>query len=133
MTIGGFTLGISAFLLLKYLFYLLIGYTFDEMEFVQKYLSSYLFLIELFGILVFIPVLIFLYAGVDQEVTLIVVLTLFLTTRIILFSRIIAFFFNKKVNFLFGIAYLCSVEIVPYLFLVLGFVYLYKEDFFCIL
>ncbi|MBP1617794.1 MAG: hypothetical protein H6Q14_1621 [Bacteroidetes bacterium] len=133
MTIGGFTLVIMAFLFVKYLFYLLIGYTFDESGFTQKYLRVYLVLMELFGILVFIPTLVFLYAGVNQEITLIVVLILFLITRIILFSRIIVFFFNKKVNFLFGIAYLCSVEIIPYLFLVLGFVFLYKEDFFCIL
>jgi Domain of unknown function (DUF4271) len=133
MTIGGVTLAISAFLLVKYLFYLLIGYTFEEMDFIRKYLRAYLVLIELFGILVFIPILVFLYAGVNQEIALIVVLALFLITRIILFSRIIVFFFNKKVNFLFGIAYLCSVEIIPYLFLVLGFVFLYKEDFFCIL
>lgn len=133
MTIGGFTLLIAVFLFAKYMFYLLLGYTFDEKDFIQKYLRAYLILVELFGILVFIPVLVFLYASAGLEIALITVFALFLITRIILFSRIIVFFFNKKVNFLFGIAYLCSVEIVPYLFLVLGFVFIYKEDFFCIL
>ncbi|OJU53052.1 MAG: hypothetical protein BGN96_09880 [Bacteroidales bacterium 45-6] len=133
LTIGGFALVVAVFLFVKYLFYLLVGYTFDEQDFVRKYLRTYFILIELFGVMAFIPVLVLLYAGVSQEAVLIVILALFVITRIILFSRIIVFFFNKKVNLLFGIAYLCSVEIIPYLLLVLGFVFMYKEDFFCIL
>ncbi len=133
MTIVGFTLIIVSLLLVKYLFYELISYTFDIKEFVQKYLRSYFVLLELFGILIFVPVLVYIYAGNDQKIIILTVLILFLATRLILFSRLLAFFFNKRVNFLFGFAYLCTVEIIPYIILFLGFQFLYKEDIFCII
>lgn len=133
LTLTGFILIIAGFLSLKYLFYLLIGYTFDIRDFVHQYLRAYLILLELLGILIFVPTLVYLYAGAYQQVVLIIVAILFLIIRLILFSRLIAFFFNKKVNFLFGIIYLCSVEIIPYIFIIMGFAYLYKENIFCIL
>lgn len=132
-TIIGFTLVISLFVLFKYLFYSLIGYTFDVKEEMTSYLRVYFALNELFGILIFIPTLIFLYFGTYPQTILLIVIILYLITRVILFLRLIFFFLSKKINFLFGIVYLCSVEISPYVFLILGFIFFYKEDFFCVL
>jgi hypothetical protein len=133
VTITSFTLLIAIFLIFKYFYYLLIGYTFDIKDFVLRFLRVNLVLLELLGILIFVPTLAYLYGTSYQQIFLIAIVALFSITQIILFSRLIVFFFNKRVNFLFGIAYLCAVEIAPYVFLAFGFSFLYKEDFFCIL
>lgn len=132
-TVVGFTVVVSVFFLVKYLFYSLVGYVFSMKEFIESFRKTYLMILEMFGLLAFIPALIYLYNYNFQHLMAIVTLVLFVLSHLILFSRLIAFFFNKKVNFLFGIAYLCSVEIVPYIYLAFGLSFLYKEDFFCIL
>lgn len=133
LTIGSFTFGLIAVLYLKYLYYLLLGYTFQIGSFIRRHVRIYVVLLELFGVLIFVPTLVYLFSDSYRHEVLWLIAGLFAVTRIILFSRLIAFFLAKKVNFLFAIVYLCSVEIVPYILVIYGFVFLYKADFFCVL
>ena len=61
---------------------------------------------------------------------LILILILFLIVQITLFYQIIVFFIGQKFNFLYLIAYLCTFEILPYVYLAIGLIQLYRTDVF---
>lgn len=123
-----FMLVISAFLLLKYVFYRFLGYLFDIKEYVRIWLRSYMIILEMLGVIAFIPTLMLVYAQSLHSELLIFFFGLFLLGKLILFYRLIVFFLRQHVNFLFLIVYLCNVEIIPNLILYQVLVYLYQVD-----
>jgi len=123
-----FTLAISVFLSVKYLFYRLLGYLFDLQNEIKAWLRSYMIVLEMIGIIAFIPALMLVYSQSFHEYLLFFFFILFFISRLILFYRIITFFLRRHVNLLFLITYLCSVEIIPYILLYQVLVYLYKVD-----
>lgn len=133
ITILSFVLLISSYLFLKQLLYKFIGYMFDLGKLMQVWRNTYVVSIEMLGILYFIPTLLLVYSDSYHQVIIGFMLILFLIVQLILFSRIIIFFIREKFNFLFLIAYLCSVEILPYIYIYVGLVYLYRIDVFNLL
>lgn len=127
-TIVLFMLTISTFLLLKYLFYRALGYLFDIRYRVKIWLRSCTIVISMAGIIAFIPTLIMVYSQNFHDYLLIFLFTLFIISQLILFYRVITFFLQGNVNFFFLIAYLCGVEIIPYIILYQVLIYLYKVD-----
>lgn len=123
-----FMLVISLFLFSKYLFFLLLGYLFDIKDKIQVWIRTYMIVIEMIGIIAFVPVLVLVYSQSYHDILIMFCLCLFIISHFILFYRVIVFFIQQNVNFLFLIAYLCSVEIIPYIILYQVLVYLYKID-----
>lgn len=119
---------LTCFMALKYLFYRMLGYLFSIQDRVQVWLRSYLIVIEMMGIIAFIPALVLVYSQNYHDLLIIFFLSMFVISRFILFYRVITFFLQENVNFFFLIAYLCSVEIIPYIILYQVLIYLYKID-----
>ncbi len=127
-TILLFMLTIFVFLFFKYLFYKILGYLFDFQDRIRIWLRSCTIVLSMLGIIAFIPTLMMVYSQNFHDYLLVFFLGLFILSQLILFYRIIAFFLHEDVNFFFLIAYLCGVEIIPYIILYQVLVYLYKVD-----
>lgn len=127
-TIVLFMFTIFLFLLFKYLLYKILGYLFDLNDQIKIWLRSCTIVLSMLGIIAFVPTLMIVYSQNFHDYLLIFFLALFIISQLILFYRIIAFFLQEDVNFFFLIAYLCGVEIIPYIILYQVLVYLYKVD-----
>lgn len=123
-----FMIVISLFIGAKNLLYRIVGYIFDEEKQIAIWRRTHTTLIEVLGILYFIPTLFLLYANVYSLGIIIFMFILFVLVQITLFYQIIIFFIREKFNFLYWIAYLCTFEILPYIFMAKGLKYLYRID-----
>ncbi|MDR1883318.1 MAG: DUF4271 domain-containing protein [Prevotella sp.] len=121
---------IGLFLGIKDVAYMMLGYIFDEQKRMKVWRRTCIIGIEILGMFYFIPALLLVYANYYHLQIIIFMLILFLIVQLILFYQIIVFFIREKFNFLYLIAYLCAVEILPYIFLMIGLVYLYRIDVF---
>lgn len=133
ITITSFILLIVFFFGVKDFIYMLLGVIFDMDKMVNSWRRIYIMAMEVLGILYFIPTLFLIYANYYHFQIVAFMLILFLIVHAILFYQIISFFIQEKFNFLYLIAYLCTFEILPYIFLIIGLVYLYRIDVFNIL
>ena len=130
LTIITFILLIGLFLGVKDVLYKLIGYIFDQQKLMRIWRRASVAGVEILGVLYFIPTLLLIYSNYYHFEILVFMLLLFLIVQITLFYQIIIFFVNQKFNFLYLIAYLCTFEILPYIFLSTGLIYLYRTDIF---
>ena len=129
-TIGMFIVLILFFIIVKMMFNRLVGYIFDFDKRLNTWNRSYQVLLSMLGLLCFLPTLMLVYSSLWHSIIIGFVLILFLIVQVILFLRIIVFFIGQRFNFLYLIAYLCTIEILPYIFLGIGLVYLYRIDIF---
>lgn len=129
-TIGLFVVALSTFLLIKISANKLIGYVFEVEDTTDIWSFSYLMLLGVLGGACFIPVLLLIYSKVEFDIIIAFVVILFLIVQLSVMIRVIMYFRSQKFSLLFLISYLCTVEIIPYLFLGIGMVYLYKVDIF---
>ncbi|MFT3992886.1 MAG: DUF4271 domain-containing protein [Dysgonomonas sp.] len=133
VTVVAFIILISVFIFLKIGLYRFLGYIFDFKTVMSGWIRSYTTVLEILGIFSLIPTLLLIYSDYLHVVGIAFILILFLLAQLILFYRIIVFFIREKFNFLFLIAYLCTIEILPYVFLSIGLIYLYRFDVYSIL
>lgn len=127
-TILLFIILIALFFGIKDFIYAILGYIFDRKREMAIWRRTHVVSIEILGILYFIPTLLLLYAGAYSLQIIVFMAILFLIVQITLFYQIIIFFIGEKFNFSYLIAYLCTFEILPYVFLFIGLVYLYRID-----
>jgi hypothetical protein len=132
-TVITFILVIGLFWGAKDFIYKIIGYIFDQQKLMRTWRKVSVVGIEILGILYFIPTLLLIYSDYYHTEILVFMLLMFLVVQITLFYQIIIFFVNQKFNFLYLIAYLCTFEILPYIFLSTGLIYIYRTDRFNIL
>lgn len=125
-----FILTIGIAFLLKLFFYRFIGYIFDIRETMKVYSRTYVIMTAVLGILFFIPILLLIYSNNWHLQIDIVLLAFLLIGLILLFFKVVAFFVREKFNFLFMIVYLCTAELIPYLFLGITLITLYRTDIF---
>ncbi len=130
LTVVAFILVIGLFLVVKDFIYKIVGYIFDQQKLMRTWRRVSVVSIEILGVLYFIPTLLLIYSNYYHLEILVLMLLLFLIVQITLFYQIIIFFVNQKFNFLYLIAYLCTFEILPYIFLSIGLIYLYRTDIF---
>ena len=123
-----FILVISCFFILKLLGYKLLGYVFDKKEIAYSWIQTNITILEVYGLILFIPTLILIYGSHWHLQIVAIMLILLIIGQIIVFYRIVIFFLQEKLSFLFLIVYLCSLELIPYLLLVGALVYLYSTD-----
>lgn len=130
LTILLFILVIGLFFGIKDFSYRFIGYMFEGQSVMAMWRRLSIVALEILGMLYFLPTMLLVYFNQFHTEIFIFMLILFLIVQIILFYQIIVFFINQKFNFLYLIAYLCTFEIIPYVFLILGLGYLYRLDVF---
>lgn len=123
-----FTAVILIFEGIKILLYKFLGYLFNVSSIPSVYIRGYVVLLELLGLFLFIPSLLLIYSDYWHNIIFILCAVLFLISRLIIFHKIFLFFFQKNVNFLYLIVYLCSVEVIPYVLLYYGLIFIYKTD-----
>lgn len=125
-----FVLIIGIAFLLKLLFYRFIGYIFDIRETMKVYSRTYVIMTAVLGILFFIPILLLIYSNYWHLQIDIILLVILVIASVLLFFKVVAFFVREKFNFLFMIVYLCTAELIPYLFLGITLITLYRTDIF---
>ncbi len=130
VTILLFMVLIGLFFGIKDFIYRILGYVFDQGKQMAIWRRICVIAIEILGILYFIPTLLLVYSQYYHWQIIIFMIILFLFVQILLFYQIIIFFIREKFNFLYLIAYLCTFEILPYIFLLVGLAYLYRIDVF---
>lgn len=119
LAFGGIFVGLALFLGFRFVLYKLIGGFLPGSE-MKQWIARYFWIVELSGILIFIPALFFVYVREFQNVALLVLAGIFLLSRTVALITLLIFFVKNKIGILYFIAYLCAVEIVPYLFLYKG-------------
>lgn len=133
LTILMFMILISLFIGFKSILYRSMGYFFDVKAKMLFWRQKSIAAIQVLGIVYFIPTLLLLYADMYDFQIFVFMGILFLIAQLIFFYQIIIFFIEEKFNFLCLIAYLCTFEILPYVYLYAGMVYLYRIDVLSIL
>lgn len=123
-----FTLLFLLLEVVKCLFYKFTGYIFDLQKVVSTWIRAYTFVVKITGIFSFIPALFLIYFDYYHDILFVFFILLFIFSRLIIIYRLSLFFLQKNVNFLYLIAYLCSIEIIPYILLYKGMVYLYENE-----
>lgn len=130
LNIIGLAAILGLFLLIKIWGYKFFGHILDIKAETRTWIRMNVLIIQILGILFFIPTLLLVYSNMWHYQILLFVFVLFLVLQITLFYRIGSFFVREKFNFLFLIAYLCSSEIIPCIFLAVGLFLFYQNDVF---
>ena len=107
---------ISLFVLLKYLFYRLIGSVFSKRN-MKTLINTYLSVICLTGIVSFMPIFAYIYIPETRLYVLPLLLVVFIVGRIAVFIQSFVFFKKADIGSFYFFVYLCSFEITPYLLL----------------
>jgi len=110
----GIFLGISMLVGLKFLIYKTIG-TFFLQDDLRNWITHYSRLLELLGILLFIPLVFYVYLHEFRNITIVVLFVLFLLSRLVIFIELLRIFVKNKVGGFYFFVYLCGTEIAPYL------------------
>jgi len=110
----GVFLGVSMLVGLKFLIYKTIGAFFlqDDM---RNWISHYSRLLELLGILLFLPLIFYVYLHEFRNITIVILCVLFLLSRLVIFIELLHIFVKNKVGGFYFFVYLCGTEIAPYL------------------
>lgn len=116
---------IAFFIGIKYASYKAIG-SFMFVQDMGRWIERYFWIIELLGVLIFLPTLFYVYLLEYRTVALITILIIFILSRIVIITSLLSFFVKNKIGLLYFIVYLCGVEIAPYLFAYQGAVLFIK-------
>lgn len=124
--IGGFSLAITAYLLLKWIGYKLLSYVFFSPEVCNQWMRSWGALLSLHVLVVFIPTILFCYLSSFYEIGLYWIVGWFVLSRLILLYKSYLIFFNSldRLHYLF--LYLCTQEIIPLFLLYKGCNYVFN-------
>ena len=105
---------VSLFLCLKYLLYQFIG-TFFLHEDMGDWIERYFHIIKLYGVLLFIPVILYIYFGELREIAYIAVVIIFFISRVAIAVKLLNVFVKNRIGLFYFIVYLCGTEIAPYI------------------
>lgn len=108
------------FFLFKQLLYFVLGMVFSDHHKYHLWKTSYFFSIDFWGILLYIPTVLLLFAGEAHFVPLILLVLFYLINRFILVIKAFRIFFSKRTAFVLIFLYLCALEMLPLLFLYEG-------------
>lgn len=107
-------IGFSFLVSLKILMYKTIG-TFFLREDMKNWITQYSRLVELLGIVLFLPAVFYIYLPEFRSVISIMVVLLFFISRLVIVFELLNIFVKNKVGLFYFFAYLCGTEIAPYL------------------
>ena len=121
-SIGKFCLLFIVFLLYKWISYHIVGAIFFQKEALSQWLSNFLSLIYLLGIMIFIPVLLMFYVEWMYSFCYFFIIFCFLIIILIVIYRAYVLFFHNIRHLHYLFLYLCAQEIAPLLVLYQGLV-----------
>ena len=122
-TVGAAILLFLSFLLYKWMTNKLIGFSFFSKEQNQIRNTNYVSILCLSGLVLLIPVLVFLFFDSLSSLCFYGILFYFISVFLFAVWMTYRIFFHKKVPLLYFILYLCAQEIAPLYILYKGFVY----------
>ncbi len=114
-------LGILLFLGIKYLVHRLISYVFVEWG-LSEWTGKYFRIVELMGVLVFIPSMFFVFVPEYAKIALFLLIIIFCIIMCVVFWNLLNVFAKNNVGLLNYFLYLCAIEIVPFFLLYKGVV-----------
>ena len=114
-----FFLGILIFIVLKYLIYRLIDYIFVEWG-MSEWTEKYFRIVELSGLLIFIPALFFVFVPEYMRIALFSLIIIFFIIIMVVFWNLLNIFAKNKIGLLNYFLYLCAIEIVPFFMIYKG-------------
>ncbi len=114
LAFAGMLLVPAVMTLLKLLMYRTIGAIFMPRE-INRWISHYYRLIELMGILLFLPALLYVFMPELRDVMLVLFLFVFIISRLAIVFGLLNIFVKKNVGGFYFFVYLCGTEIAPYL------------------
>jgi hypothetical protein len=112
-------LSFGLLLSLKYGICRLIGYILPELE-MDDWIERFVWGVEVFGILGFLPSLFFIYLPESRGIALILLLIIIFISFVAIFGSLLTIFVKNKMGFFYFIVYLCAVEIAPFFVLCKG-------------
>ena len=99
---------------LKVLSYRLIGTFFLSAD-MKRWVTQYTRMLELIGVVLFLPAVCFVFLPEYRELLLIVFATIFLVSRMIIIIGLLNIFVKNKIGLFYFFVYLCSTEIAPWI------------------
>lgn len=115
----GIFVALALLIYLKIMGYRLIGTFFlqDEMKGWTTYYSR---IMEILGILFFLPAVFYVYLHEVRNIILIGLIVLFFISRLVIYIELLNIFVKNKIGLFYFFVYLCGTEIAPYLLLYKG-------------
>ncbi len=108
--------GIILFVLVKFLFYSLMGGVFSKSK-INALIKTYLSVVYFTGVLSFLPILAYIYIPEVKVYVLLFLLAVFIAGRITVIIQAFFFFAKAHIGGFYFFVYLCGIEIMPYLLL----------------
>lgn len=115
--LGGGTLGVGVFLLLKYFLYSFINWVFFQKERNSLWITSFFNLFIWLGVLLLPVILVIVYFDISSHLSIYIVGILVIFAKITLFWICFSNFFEKIHGAFHLILYFCALEILPDLLL----------------
>lgn len=116
---GAVFLGILLFVVVKYLVYRLIDYVFAEWG-MSEWTEKYFRVVELSGLLIFIPALIYVFVPEYDKIALYSLFIVFFIIAVVVFWNLLNIFAKNKIGLFNYFLYLCAIEIVPFFLIYKG-------------
>ncbi|MDR2388617.1 MAG: DUF4271 domain-containing protein [Tannerellaceae bacterium] len=110
----------------KQFLYKLLGCIFTTSNLYKIWRTGYIASVGMWGILMYIPVLCLVFVKVYLHIYVLLFILLYILWRFVIIHKTISIFNIKGVGFLYIILYLCAQEILPFVFLYEGIIYLYN-------
>ena len=98
----------------KYFIYRSISAFFLQSD-LKSWISRYFRLIELSGVVLFIPLFAYVFLPESRSVIIILIISVFVIVRLIVALELLNIFVKNKVGGFYFFVYLCGTEIAPYL------------------
>lgn len=108
---------------LKFLVYKSISFFFLHKD-IKNWINKYFRLLELLGVVLFLPAILYLYLPEIRPVMQVVILLVIVVSRLIVLIELSNIFVKNKVGGFYFFVYLCGTEIAPYLIYYKGVVLL---------
>jgi len=125
-SIGVIFLVVVLFYFFKQGIYALFGWTFMPQEHIRLWRSNYFASIELWGISLYLPVILAFFCDIKPIISSLLFLFLYVLCRFVIFYKFIRIFQIKRDGFLLFFLYLCGQEIMPLFIAFKGIEYLYN-------
>ncbi|SFK29131.1 DUF4271 domain-containing protein [Proteiniphilum acetatigenes] len=115
----GIFVSLALLVYLKITGYRLIGTFFLQNE-MKGWSTFYSRMMEILGIVFFLPVVFYVYLHEVRNIILIGLIVLFFISRLVIYIELLNIFVKNKISPFYFFVYLCGIEIAPYLLLYKG-------------